>query len=211
MPILVRLQYLYSDSKLRRKAVQLVAAEINETSRRDFERPRMDQWYVVVMTAVRLGCNLHYDNLEDRVENHRVLSGITGIGESSLRSQFVDHLLLDTLLEENLGQEPLTFGFTLCRKKDAEPSFSVVTFGGDHKSRPTFRLFMDGDWIQRNPDIVPSVWNAVLRFPFQSTTARPTSFPKSISPCNWEDLQAFSSTPRLSLCDLSGRTISSPS
>lgn len=105
----------------------------------------------------------------------------------------------------------VAFCLTRCRTKDAEPSFSVVTFGANNKSRPTPRLFMARRWTQRNPDKVASVWNVVLRFPFQSTTSRPTSFPKSVSPCSWEGLQSFSSAPRLSLGDLSGRTMSSPS
>ncbi len=40
---------------------------------------------------------------EEIVELHAILHA-----EPSLRSEMVDHLLLDTLLGENLGQEPLT-------------------------------------------------------------------------------------------------------
>jgi hypothetical protein len=40
---------------------------------------------------------------EENIELHDLLDS-----DLSLRSQLVDHLLLDTLLEENLGQEPLT-------------------------------------------------------------------------------------------------------
>lgn len=40
---------------------------------------------------------------EEIIELHALVDA-----EPSLRSQLVDHLLLDTLLEENLGQEPLT-------------------------------------------------------------------------------------------------------
>jgi hypothetical protein len=72
-------------------------------------------------------------------------------------------------------------------------------------------LFMAGGRIKRNPNKVASVWNVVLRFLFQSITSRPTSIPKSVSPCNWEGLQSFSSALRLSLGDRSGRTMSSPS
>jgi hypothetical protein len=82
VPILFGLQHLYSDTQLRRKAVQLIAADINEKSRRDIGRPGMDDWHVVVLAAVRLGCNFDYDKLQDQVENHRALRGIKGIGES---------------------------------------------------------------------------------------------------------------------------------
>ncbi|MFN7875619.1 MAG: hypothetical protein ACK5PB_09880 [Pirellula sp.] len=40
---------------------------------------------------------------EEIVELHSLIHA-----DPSLRSDLVDHLLLDTLLEENLGQEPLT-------------------------------------------------------------------------------------------------------
>ena len=105
----------------------------------------------------------------------------------------------------------VAFCLTRCRAKDAKPSFSVVTFWADNKSRTTPRLFMAGRWTQGNPDKVASVRNVVLWLSFQSITSRPTWTPKSVSPCNWEGLQSFSSVLRLSLGDLSGRTMSSPS
>ena len=63
VPVLFGLQRLYSDSTLRRKAVQLIAADVNETSRRDVGRHGMDDWHVVVLAAVRLGGNLDYNKL----------------------------------------------------------------------------------------------------------------------------------------------------
>lgn len=71
VPILFGLQHLYNDSKLRREAVQLIAMDINENSRRDVGRPGMDDWHIVVLASVRLGCNFDYDKLQDQVENHR--------------------------------------------------------------------------------------------------------------------------------------------
>jgi hypothetical protein len=47
--------------------------------------------------------------LDDVISDEEIIELHTLIdAEPSLRSQLVDHLLLDTLLEENLGQEPLT-------------------------------------------------------------------------------------------------------
>ena len=105
----------------------------------------------------------------------------------------------------------VAFGLTCCWTKDAKPGFSVVTFGANNKSWPTPRLFVTRRWTQRNPDKITAVWNVVLRLPFQSTISRPTSTPKSVSPCNWEGVQSLSSALRLSFGDLSGRTMSSPS
>ncbi|MGB7347780.1 MAG: ISNCY family transposase [Pirellulaceae bacterium] len=97
IPILVGLQFLYTNNKLRHKAVKLVAADLNEDSRRDVGRPGMDDWHVVVLAAVRLGCNFDYDKLQDQVENHRALRGIMGIGDWQDADEFTFRRIRDTL------------------------------------------------------------------------------------------------------------------
>ncbi len=99
VPILFGLQHLYNDTKLRRKAVQLIAADLNEKSRRDVGRPGMDDWHVAVLAAVRLGCNFDYDKLQDKVENHRALRGIMGIGEWEDTDGFTFRRIRDTLCQ----------------------------------------------------------------------------------------------------------------
>jgi hypothetical protein len=63
IPILLALQHLYTHAELRLKVVRLVANDLNEDSRRDVGRSGMDDWHVVVLAAVRLGCNFDYDKL----------------------------------------------------------------------------------------------------------------------------------------------------
>ena len=99
VPILFGLQYIYNDAKLRRKAVQLIAADLNENSRRDIGRPGMDDWHVVVLAAVRLGCDFDYDKLQDQVENHRALRGIMGIGDWQDTDGFTFRRIRDTLCQ----------------------------------------------------------------------------------------------------------------
>ena len=41
----------------------------------------MDYWQIVVLAAVRLGCNLDYDALQDLAEQHRALRQIMGLGD----------------------------------------------------------------------------------------------------------------------------------
>ena len=41
----------------------------------------MNYWEIAVLAAVRLGCNLDYDKLQDLAENHRRLRQIMGIGD----------------------------------------------------------------------------------------------------------------------------------
>ncbi len=99
IPVLLGLQHLYNDAKLRTKVVRLVAGDLNEDSRRDVGRPGMDDWHVVVLAAVRLGCNLDYDKLQDHVENHRALRGIMGIGDWEETGGFTFRRIRDTLCQ----------------------------------------------------------------------------------------------------------------
>lgn len=97
VPVLAALQFLYTNNKLRHKAVKLVATDLNEDSRRDVGRPGMDDWHVVVLAAVRLGCNFDYDKLQDQVENHRSLRSIMGIGDWEDTSEITFRRIRDTL------------------------------------------------------------------------------------------------------------------
>lgn len=99
IPILFGLRYIYNEAKLRRKAVQLIAADLSENSRRDIGRPGMDDWHVVVLSALRLGCNFDYDKLQDQVENHRTLRAIMGIGDWQDTDGFSFRRIRDTLCQ----------------------------------------------------------------------------------------------------------------
>ena len=80
IPILSALQYVFSETKLRSKLADLVAADINQDSRRDRGRDGFDYWQIVVLAAVRLGCNLDYDKLQDLAENHFALRCMLQVG-----------------------------------------------------------------------------------------------------------------------------------
>ncbi len=97
IPLLAGLQHIYTDNKLRTKAVQLIAGDLNENSRRDIGRAGMDDWQVFVLAAMRLGCNYDYDKLQDQVENHRALRSIMGIGEWEDGDGFGFRRIRDTL------------------------------------------------------------------------------------------------------------------
>lgn len=81
VPVLAGLQHVYTTDSLRKKVVDLVARDINQDSRRDVGRPGFDDWQIVVLAAVRLGCDYDYDKLQDQAENHRALRTILGVGE----------------------------------------------------------------------------------------------------------------------------------
>ncbi len=81
VPILRALKHIYSQPKLRQQILQAIARDVNRTTSRRRGREGMDYWQILVLAAVRLGCNLDYDKLQDLAEQHRALRHIMGIGD----------------------------------------------------------------------------------------------------------------------------------
>lgn len=81
IPILRALQHLYGSAQMRRELLALVGKDVNRTSSRKHGRRGLSYWEILVLGAVRLGCNLDYDKLQDLAENHRSLRLIMGIGD----------------------------------------------------------------------------------------------------------------------------------
>lgn len=81
IPILRALQQIYSRPALRQEILDLIAQDVNHDARDDVGREGMDYWQILVLAAVRLGCNLDYDKLQDLAEQHRALRHIMGIGD----------------------------------------------------------------------------------------------------------------------------------
>jgi hypothetical protein len=80
IPILAALQHLYAQPVVREAVLRAVAADVNRNSSRKRGREGLDYWSIIVLAAVRLGCNLNYDKLQDLAEQHRALRQIMGIG-----------------------------------------------------------------------------------------------------------------------------------
>lgn len=81
IPILRALQQIYSRAELRDQILGLVAGDVNRDARDDVGREGLDYWQILVLAAVRLGCNLDYDKLQDLAEQHRALRQILQIGD----------------------------------------------------------------------------------------------------------------------------------
>ena len=79
MPILRGQQHINCRPHLRDELLDAVAQDVNGTSRADQGRPGMAYWSILVLGAVRLGCNLNYDRLQNLAEEHRSLRRIMGI------------------------------------------------------------------------------------------------------------------------------------
>ena len=80
IPILRGLQHLYSRSDFRNQALELVGKDVLGDADPDVGRDGMSFWQVLVLAAVRLGCNFTYDQLQDLAENHRALLQIMQVG-----------------------------------------------------------------------------------------------------------------------------------
>ncbi len=81
IPILRALQHLYGHEPSRRQLLRLVGQDVNKSSSSKLGRRGLNYWEIAVLAAVRLGCNLDYDKLQDLAENHRRLRQIMGIGD----------------------------------------------------------------------------------------------------------------------------------
>lgn len=154
IPVLAGLQYIYTDSKLRNQVVKLVADDLNHDSRRDVGRPGMDDWQVVVLAAVRLGCNYDYDKLQDQVENHRSLRNIMGIGDWQSSEGFGYRRIHDTLCK--LKPE------TISKLNQA-----IVTAGQDIHGNAAVSVRADSFVIETNihyPTESSLIWDGVRKF-----------------------------------------------
>ena len=81
IPILGALQHIYGKPELRDAILNLIAGDVNADARDDRGREGMDYWQILVLAAVRIGCDLDYDKLQDLAEQHRVLRHMMGIGD----------------------------------------------------------------------------------------------------------------------------------
>jgi transposase, IS5 family len=81
IPILRALQHVYEDVSLRQQLLDSVGKDVNGGCSRNYGRPGLDYWSITVLAAVRLGCNMDYDKLQDLAEQHRTLRLMMGIGD----------------------------------------------------------------------------------------------------------------------------------
>ncbi len=97
VPILKALQHVYSRPKLRDDILQAIAEDVNHSSSCQRGRQSMDYWQILVLAAVRLGCDLDYDKLQDLAEQHRALRHIMGIGDWDEQTRFDWRRIQDNL------------------------------------------------------------------------------------------------------------------
>ncbi len=78
--LLLGLQHIYCDQKLREKVFATLKNVIPEETDTKNGRPGMDLWKILVMGTIRLNCNWDYDKLQEMANNHKTLRQMLGHG-----------------------------------------------------------------------------------------------------------------------------------
>lgn len=97
IPILEGLKHVFCQAELRDQLIQLVADDVNASTRDDVGREGLDYWQILVLAVVRLGCDLDYDKLQDLCENHLALRCLLCVGAWD-ETNFAARRICDTLL-----------------------------------------------------------------------------------------------------------------
>lgn len=97
IPILKALQQIYAQPQLRDSILELIALDIHQDARDDVGREGLNYWQILVLGAVRLGCNLNYDKLQDLAEQHRALRHLMGVGDWCESQEFGWRRIRDNL------------------------------------------------------------------------------------------------------------------
>jgi len=97
IPILFALQHIYLNVPVRDMILRLIADDVNPDSSSQRGRQGLYYWHILVLAAVRLGCNFDYDRLQDLAENHRTLRDMLGVGEWSDEISFTWRRIRDNL------------------------------------------------------------------------------------------------------------------
>jgi hypothetical protein len=97
IPILRALQHLYGDAGRRGQLLELVGRDVNGSTSRKQGRRGLDYWAIIVLAAVRLGCNLDYDKLQNLAEEHRTLRFMMGLSDWQDEADFDWRRIRDNL------------------------------------------------------------------------------------------------------------------
>jgi len=100
IPLLMGLQWIYSKPEVLKKVLALIEQEIIKNKSPKRGAPGMDYWEILVLAAVRHGCKLDYDALEDLANNHKKVRQIMGLGEMDIKAY------KRSTLQENVAKIP---------------------------------------------------------------------------------------------------------
>ena len=97
VPILRAVQQVYSRADVTAAIMKLIEADVNLGTRKDYSRTGMDDWHIMVLASVRLGCNFTYDQLHDLAENHGRLRADSFVMQTNIKYPTESSLIRDGL------------------------------------------------------------------------------------------------------------------
>ncbi|MCI0692248.1 ISNCY family transposase [candidate division KSB1 bacterium] len=80
-PILLALKHIHENPQLLKKILKLIAKDVLGDRDDQLGCPGLLYWEILVLAAVRNGCNLDFDALLDLANEHRKLRYMLGVGE----------------------------------------------------------------------------------------------------------------------------------
>jgi hypothetical protein len=136
IPILRALQHVYQQASLRREILDRIGKDVNPDSSPERGREGLSYWTIMVLAAVRLGCNFDYDKLQDLAEQHRTLRLMMGIGDWDDQTDFDWRRIRDNLCLLRPTRRSITCSWqqviSWCRRQSqpyvATRSWSRATF-----------------------------------------------------------------------------------
>ncbi len=140
IPILRALQHVYGQVPLRRELLDFVGNDVNAGSSPDHGRTGLSYWTITVLAAVRLGCNLDYDKLQDLAEQHRTLRLMMGIGDWQDEVDFDWRRIRDNLCLlqpetlEKINHLLVAAGHQLAARGDRDGAWRYVCGRDEHSS-----------------------------------------------------------------------------
>jgi IS5 family transposase len=202
IPILMGLQWIYVKPEVFNKVIALIRQEIIKGKNPKLGAPGMAYWEILVLAAVRHGCGLDYDALEDLANNHRKIRQIMGLGDIDIKvykrstlQENVAKISVETI--GKISQLIVDEGHNLCPKAIGRvrgDSFVVRT----NIHYPTdANLIMDGirkmlDFVIKIAALLPFVWQRGHIWSRAKKIHRRIQKAASSKKCDrWQKLQAL--------------------
>lgn len=125
-PLLLGLQYIYSNHDLRTKVFSILEDLIVPDVNKKKGRPGMELWNILVFGVIRLNLNCDYDRLHELVNHHRTIRQMVGHGsfydeyEYKLQTLKDNVALLTPEILNRINEVVVHAGHTLVKKKEDE-------------------------------------------------------------------------------------------
>jgi hypothetical protein len=125
-PLLLGLQYVYTNVDLRDKVFAILEQNINPAIDNNNGRPGMDLWNILVFGVLRLNLNWDYDRLAEMANNHKTIRMMVGHGtftddyEYKVQTLKDNVILLTPEILDKINTLIVEAGHSIVKKKEDE-------------------------------------------------------------------------------------------